>query len=264
MRSELARVARLVGRSLVGGFVVWLLTWHCVLAAGWWTLVAWPRRWRARQVVAMVAVGLLLVPWSAWRYAGRVSVLTERVVRDGPEALGVGDRVAILGLDLVMAGVGAGLGFPEVAAETAALVWPGPAERTWDSGRFPACVPAVARVVERARATGRRVETDLAWTYGAPGTSWRGALALNPAHVVAVPQADEVALAVRVPVDYPPRAMLPLFDLFGRTVGVEEGLFHALEELGWLHPYRLTWTARIGEPVAPCEAWSVRLLTQVR
>jgi len=100
----------------------------------------------------------------------------------------------------------------------------------------------------------------VAWAYTSD-ESLRGGLALNPARVRVTPDANGRTVRVTVPVDYPPRSRLSFGALGPVELVVEEGLFHALEERGWLHPYELTyvWYEGEGTPVPPpCEAWSVR------
>lgn len=259
--NRVAWVVRAAGLA----FVAWLCTWHCWLGALWWA-VAVSGRVRGRWWLALFVSGLVAAPWTVWRYAVRVDVLTARVVRGGADALGVVDCLAIYGLNLVMAGTGLVLGFPEVAAETASLVVPGNDASEWRNNRFPACVPKVAAVIDDLRAqpvdgvlSGRR----LAWTYGATGSSVRGALALTPATVSGRRLEGAVEVRTSVPIDYPDRFRLVLVEVGGLAVGVEEGLFNALEERGWLHPYTLTWVSRVpdGPLPDPCEAWTVRLFS---
>jgi hypothetical protein len=110
--------------------------------------------------------------------------------------------------------------------------------------------------------SGRRIT----WTYDWIHTNVRGALALNPSNVVVVGEGDERMVRTTVPIDYPPRYRLVFARIGQRDLAVEEGLFHALEELGWLHPYELTWQTPWPEGTQPpptCEAWSVRLARAV-
>ena len=67
-------------------------------------------------------------------------------------------------------------------------------------------------------------------------------------------------------VDDLPQVSLPLFALGPVNFRVEQDLFHAPEDHGWLHPYVLHYPVRIGvENRLPgaCEACSVRLVRLV-
>lgn len=256
--------------AAAGLFGAWLLCWHLWLGALWWfgcgaLLLG---RARPRWWVVHLPSGVLLVPWCIWRYAGRVQELTALYDRGGPEALGLADLFAVFGLNLCMAFVGGVLGFSEVAVETALLTVPRGSELTFVAGDFPRCVPKVSAQVERWRREARRGRKRfgperLAWTYHAEGSSFRGALALTPATMTAELHGQLLEVETTVPIDYPERYALVLLPLPGRPVVVEEGLFHALEERGWLHPYQLTyrsWVALDGPAPATCEAWSMSAL----
>lgn len=245
-------------------FAGWLLTWHVFLGALWWLAAAVAvSRGRPRYWAALLPVGVLLVPWSLLRYTARMDALMAAVERDGAGALGVFDMIAVYGLNLLMGICGVGLGFPEVAAETLSLTVPhGRLEVTVPS-RFPLCVPKIQRLIV-ASDRGRQATTArrIAWRYGERGTSVRAALALNPATVRLERHDDGVQVSATVPVDYPERARLVFGELGPFEVAVEEGLFHALETRGWLHPYRLTYVATLPDGEAlptACEAWPLRL-----
>jgi len=240
----------------------WLACWQLVVGALWWAgLAALLARSTAEQRVrpwawaALALTGLPAALWCLVRYGQRVDALSHKVFAGGSEALAVPDMIALWGLNLVMAGAGAVLGFPEVAAETASLAVPNDGTVVWDTrGRFPACVPKIRSAISQG---GRR---SVAWAYTSD-ESLRGGLALNPARVRVTPDANGRTVRVTVPVDYPPRSRLSFGALGPVELVVEEGLFHALEERGWLHPYELTyvWYEGEGTPVPPpCEAWSVR------
>jgi hypothetical protein len=77
------------------------------------------------------------------------------------------------------------------------------------------------------------------------GSVPRVALALNPTTIGGTARWEgggwQVVHELRVPVDYPARAVLPLFRVDGRPLVIHEGLYDALERLGWLHPYTAVW-----------------------
>ncbi len=225
-------------------FGAWLATWHLWLGALWWAVAAGmvARRASRRAWLVHGLVGAALVPWCLWRYDQRATALMSRVLARGPDALGTADMVAVWGLNLLMATAGAALGLPEVAAETARLALPGPADREVVAGDFPRCAPKLAALVHRWQAQARDGRTAfgptrVAWRYGEPGTSARAALALNPVTVSGRVVGRDLALRFEVAVDYPPNHRLAFGRIGPLSIAVEEGLFHALEVRGWLHPY---------------------------
>lgn len=213
----------------------------------------WPR---ALAVGAWLAASAALwwVPLHA--YADRVDELTATLDRGGPAALSHRDLAGIWALHLAMATVGAPA-FPEVALETGLLIGPNPAVRRFDSGfamRSEAVSSRVADLQRQcARLSGpadlpaRRITFSYARSYGEA----RVGLALNPfelrAHATPGPSGcARLDLTGRVPVSYPRRAFLHLFTARGRAIGVQEGLYWALQQRGWLHPYTAEWRWSVG------------------
>lgn len=265
------RAVRWGGAALCVGFGAWLACWTVYAGALWWAglgaVVVWRVRWFRSLLYAVL--GLSLVPWCLHRYDGRARERMAAVQKDGPAALSGADLVAVYGLNVAMGTAGYALGFPEVALETWRLGLPGADARRWRSDRFPVCAPRVAEVVERRRAQVRRGHEGpwhdrVAWKDYTPGPrqSVRAALALTPVEIVTRGLEGGLLVEATVPVDYPPSFRL-VFGRFGPfDLAVEEGLFHAAEERGWLHPYRLTWEVQVPleGPLPPlCEAWSIRL-----
>lgn len=50
-----------------------------------------------------------------------------------------------------------------------------------------------------------------------------------------------LSICATVEVAYPPRGALHLFEIDGRPIRIEEGLYWRLQEDGWLHPYTARW-----------------------
>ncbi|MFT4627377.1 MAG: hypothetical protein ACI8PZ_006061 [Myxococcota bacterium] len=203
--------------------------------------------WRWSALWAALVV--LTSPVAVLDYAQRVDALTAKRATTG---LDTRDRAAVWWLNLTMAGVGAAVGFPEAAVETALLAVPGPAERSFHSP-FPMRDAGVRQAVERMARSGPGTlpHHRVTWTYGERGRSDRVALACNALDLsgVAVPDGDGLRLDLegRVDIRYPQRARLHLFTLAGRRVGIDEGLFADLQDAGWLFPYTAVWR------------WSVRV-----
>jgi len=276
--SGVARVVRALRRLLALGCLAvaaWLLCWTVYLGALWWVglgaLVLW---WRGLFSTAMyVLLGLFLVPLALVRYDQRSQHLHAAVRSGGPAVLSTADLSGIYGLNLLMGTTGYVLGFREIGMETLRMALPGPSTQRWEDARFPVCAPRVAEVVARRRqqaVQGREGPwTDrVAWSgYGSSADqSMRAGLALNPVEVRSSVEGDEMRVEATVPVDYPPSARTVLATAGPFEVAVEEGLFHAAEERGWLHPFELTWVVRVpldGPMPPPCEAWSVRLAAQI-
>ncbi len=238
-------------------------------------LGAWlfhPHQQRAGFKAAFVALGLLLVPLCLGRYAQGVDRMMAKVRGGGPAALALHDRLAVYGLNGAMGASGILLGAPEAGVETLLLMVPSSGTRRWRSQGFPHCAPKVGDLLRRqqgqAQAGGQTFATQtLVWEIGERGTSARAGLALNTLEVRTRREGPMLHTESVVEVAYVANVALPLARLGPLDLRVEQGLFHALEQLGWLHPYAMHYESRIGvlEPLpARCEAWSVRLGRSLR
>lgn len=213
-------------------FGTWLTAALCLLPA----VGAWRGRW------AIGLLGCLAVLPAPFEYALRVRELGAR-----RPSLSARDKAGIWLLNVGMAGGGVLAGFPEVALETLLLAVPdADGVRTFPSA-FPAGSTKVAAVLSewrRACAGGRRTFGPRKVWLGYHGghDQWRRALALDPPTISAT--ADEacaLSVTVSVPIDYPDRAFLVLVSTPWGPLGIDEGLYDALEDDGWLFPYEARW-----------------------
>lgn len=68
----------------------------------------------------------------------------------------------------------------------------------------------------------------------------RYALALNPCRLTLTSTGNTLRYEARVRVDYPASCEAEVIS-WPIRIAVEEGLFHYLEQCGWLHPYEAVW-----------------------
>jgi len=217
------------------------------------------RTWRlARAAVLLSVAGAAAFAWHVpfHEYADRIQSLS-RSVEAGPQRLSTRDLAATWTLHLAMAAGGWLAGFPEAAGETAGLVFRGSPERVHRSDmpmRSPTVRRAVARAFAAAAASGSQdvalPAQRIVFVYDPDRESLRAALALNPlllvGRVVKPGQGWRADLQATVQVAYPRRAVLRLGEVRGRSLVIDEGLFWALQQRGWLHPYLATcqWSVR--------------------
>ncbi|HYO58419.1 hypothetical protein [Archangium sp.] len=245
-----------------------LLLWVSTVALAALCVALAPSRlsWRVRRTVLAVGVlGLTAgAPLAAWEIQHRLDSMAERLAANGWR-LSLPGRVQVATLNLAMGLGGYALGYPEVASETLWMFVPGPRVREW-RGDFAMESALVrqnvrelleeARRQERAGAPVKLSRRRVLWTKRDLGRdSLRVALALNsPLYLeaVAYPRGTGWRLEVqgRAAVRYPSRNRVPLGRLFGQPLVIEEGLFAALQDAGWLHPYEAvwSWTVEEGDP----------------
>lgn len=199
--------------------------------------------------VSFALVPFVLKPCLAEQRARR-EALFEAYTTKGLPALDLEDRLAIAALGLAMGGIALPI-FPEVAQEQLLLHLPSE-DRSRESdfalrservsaplNTFIESLPAPVPGGKPLHFGPRRV----VFTYGQDDP--RVALALNPCLLSAVATPVEggwrIDAEVAVEVEYPPSSPLQVFSFRGEPYIVEEGLFYALQEAGWYHPYTMTW-----------------------
>lgn len=129
--------------------------------------------------------------------------------------------------------------YPEVAIESLLLMIPSESgERSFKSDFFLHS--------EKIRMGFRKGRSTVAWHVGdyVVGRESRYALALNPCTLSRNETKQYIDYAVRVRVEYPVKCEVVLVKAPFR-ISVEEGLFHYLQEVGWLHPYTAVWRTRV-------------------
>lgn len=211
-------------------------------------------------------VALVLVASFGWRvlfreFARRHDGLSVQVQRYGSRGLTLRDRLGVYTLNLAMAAGGFVAGLPEVALEALLMSWRGPAERAFESDF------AMRSVVVREAVVGffgdLRAERGVEAVLPVRQVSWRSydqdsprvSLALNgplrlSGRAVREQGGWRLDLEGAVECRYPRYARLTLMRVGGQTLALDEGLFWALQETGWLHPFtaRWRWTVREGDP----------------
>lgn len=230
-------------RWLVVGASVWVAL--CLAVFGAWLtaaacLLPAVAAWRRKPWVALLGGVALLT--AVPEYIARVRQLGERRAD-----LSVRDEAGVWLLNVGVAAGGTLAGFPEVALETLLLAVPdGDGVRTFRSS-FPRGTPKLDAVVDgwhAACARGQRSfgprKTPLGYHGG--HADWRRALALDPPTLSATADADcTLSITVSVPIDYPNASFLVLAPTPLGPLGIDEGLFDALEDDGWLFPYEARW-----------------------
>jgi len=157
------------------------------------------------------------------------------------------NKLEIYVLGLVMS-VAAFPLYPEVAREHLMLYRPFNGKPKIIEDDFFLRSKVVREAVIKARESGREIR--LWWPTSAytlsvdPQKYWeaRIALAFNGGWVSV--SGDEVR--ARIPIAYPEKAFAPLISVPGvGTLGVQEGLFNILQQVGWYHTGEAIWIGRL-------------------
>lgn len=151
------------------------------------------------------------------------------------------EKFSIYGLNLAMSIIGYPF-FPEVSKETFLLSFETKDQkRTFNSDFF-----MNSQKVQSAIQFYKPKQTnEIKWKvseYVLGNKEARFALALNPCTL----KVENQKYALQVHIKYPPSCEVVLLSK-PRKIIVEEGLFHYLQVVGWLHPYQATWIYEGGQ-----------------
>ncbi|MCA9489624.1 MAG: hypothetical protein KC621_06860 [Myxococcales bacterium] len=200
-----------------------------------------PGRWRPALLLLLAFV--VGAPAALIEYPIRIDAMRAKVDRGGDAALSVRDCASIWLLDLGVAVGGTLVGFPEAALETTLILIPDADGRRTFSSSFPARDPRVRAVVDRWQRGDRFGPTQVSFGYEGGHARWRAALALDPITLTGERLPDgRLRIEGTVPCDYHRGARVPLLELPGYHLVIDETLFDALEHRGWMFPYTATWT----------------------
>lgn len=159
------------------------------------------------------------------------------------ESLSTLEKVTVYSGHATMVAGGFVTGHTEVAQEAFYLHIDGPDKRQWYSD-FPARSPkvraAMKRMNEKLRDDAPHTRSTVTWTHYTYENQKYG-LALNSFDIAAtVTDEGDVIYRGEVECSYPEDAPVTL-DAGPFEVTLNEGVYHALEDAGWLHPYRAVW-----------------------
>jgi hypothetical protein len=212
------------------------------------------RSWiiRSRALIIIIVL-LLLFPYKVLESTeNRMTFLSNKLVSEGIDGFGFGDKIAIYGAHVFMGLGGLITGYPEVALETLSMLIPSPSIRSWSSD-FAMESPRIQKplkllVAQLGQLPPQTNEYSLkkeriAWSQYRSDT--RVGFALNPFHLSAKANRLEgrwkIFCKANVDIKYPPRTWILLFSYAGKDIHFEEGLLWVLQESGWIFPYQGSW-----------------------
>jgi hypothetical protein len=215
-------------------------------------------KWRLRHLGFAVAAGVLFHSMLLSQVQTHADALAARIEADGPMAI---NTLECLGIYVFGGALGGGAflaGYPDAAREHLGLYRQGPAVRVQRSD-FPMqsakVEAALHSLAGTAAATGKPQQLAKRFTFQAGADPAALALALDPLALTAraTPARDGVHIeaAAEVPVAYTKLARTKLFTAEGTAFYADESLFWALQERGWLHPYRESYVWRYTLPRQP-------------
>jgi len=191
-------------------------------------------------------------------FGDRVIELDNKIRKSGSSSFTLQDKVAIYGLNIVMAGGGYIVGFPEVATETLLLTIPGKqtiemhSDFAMRSPKVKRAILSMSRSLDSVPESVNHVNLGTKKIYWASDKdiwedSVRVGLATNPLTLKVSAERggnDDWTLNCTgiVSVKYPRGGRVVLVpNIRGKDLVMSEGLFWALQQEGWLFPYKMHW-----------------------
>ena len=212
------------------------------------------RSWIIRSTALIIIIVLLLLfPYKVLESTeNRMTFLSNKLVSEGIDGFGFGDKIAIYGAHVFMGMGGLITGYSEVALETLSMLIPSPSIRSWSSD-FAMESPRIRKPLKRLVSLLEQLPPQtneyslkkerIVWSQYRSDT--RVGFALNPFHISAKANRIEgrwkIFCKANVDIKYPPRTWILLFSYAGRDIHFEEGLLWVLQESGWIFPYQGSW-----------------------
>lgn len=246
--------------------------WLCVTAMLWgaWygalgflailVAVLWPLRLRRRiatVALALVLLGAAAIP-TANHVTTRMAAMRVQVLTDGAGGLSLQDRLAIWFGNGAVAVTGCAVTFCEAATETALMYFPGIAGEHEILSTLPMRSLWLRDMIERegrARVSGAArypgTGRELFWTdaLSDPLREGRAMMALNGGRLF-LDRADPAAphgihARLVVPVRYRKGVRHVILDHGPARLVIEDTVFWALQEIGWMTPYTPVYRWRV-------------------
>ncbi|MGC8770675.1 MAG: hypothetical protein ACP5Q5_05440 [Brevinematia bacterium] len=146
------------------------------------------------------------------------------------------EKYSIYGLNLAMSFFGFPF-YPEVSLETFLLIFKTPNNyRIFKNDFFLSSKRVQLAISDYKKGTSKIIKWNIS-DYSFGNKESRYALALNPC-ILRIDENNKYILKVRV--EYPEHSEIILLEKPVKII-VEEGLFHYLQKIGWLHPYDAVW-----------------------
>ena len=215
------------------------------------------RRWVWVTKAALLTVVLALLMAFIHVPFGEVEKQTRffrgKLNTQGPSSFTLSEKMAIYGANLTM-GMGAfALGMPEAGWETLLICVPGKKTRTWrsdfamESSQVRKKLKKTVRILNGLSPGVTQYEMPevrIAWR-GYFNDSRRVAFALNAFRLSANARREGEVWRIEckgwVPVKYPRRSWTKMLVIRSKPFYFEEGLYWALQQEGWLFPYKAYW-----------------------
>jgi hypothetical protein len=213
---------------------------------------------KARLIGMAFVVCIVSIPITLNQISARMDTYGTLIRSQGPEALSTSQRVSIYLGNIAMAVGGIAIVAPEVAFETVFLIKPNHKKSysiegydfAMKSPYIRGLVQDYATNVASGDAPMRLDRTPLRWTANMPYgfKDYRVALAVAGGGLRAVAQKTDdgyrIDCNITIDVRYSEGYKLKIIDAYGVRFIIDEAIFSALQDLGWLHPYilRYHWT----------------------
>ncbi|HIA81822.1 MAG TPA: hypothetical protein EYO02_06915 [Rhodospirillales bacterium] len=209
-------------------------------------------RRKVRVIIVAIFLAGITAPFSLNQISHRMDTYGALIRGSGPDALTTSDRLSIYFGNIAMGLGGFVIGAPEVAVETLLLIRPNPGEDYLINHSFAMGSPyirnlvhAFATKVAKGETAMRLKRVPLRWSHVMPNVlfDYRVFLAVAGGGLRAEAHKEidgyRIDCTVTIDVRYSAKYKLNILNSHGIRLYIDEAIFSALQDLGWLHPYVL-------------------------
>ena len=214
---------------------------------------------RKTVMIVGVATCLMTLPLTFNQISLRMDHYGVVIRTQGPESLSISEKLSIYLGNITMGLAGFAIGAPEVSIETLLLIRPNPGKAYSVNHDFAMGSPYIHRLVQdfavkvaRGESSPHLKRVPLTWD---PMMSYslhdyRVPLAIRGGGLRAVAHKNDdgylIDCKATIDVRYSEKYKLDIFNAYGTRLYIDEAIFSALQDLGWLNPYVLhyRWTVK--------------------
>jgi len=236
-------------------FLAWLITWGILFGyigivllfvfgiLGRWINLDFKRIILFSFIIFLV--GMAMLPLSIKQYNARSKDYFQRIQEK--KSLSFSEKISIYGLNIFFC-TGGSLIYPEVAKESMLMMFKdSDGVREFESDFFLKSQKIQSALKNPFNTPKKKVTWNPKYYKLYPES--RYALALNPCEVYPpLKNGHSTEYKISVKVSYPYSSEIYLIKNEFVQLQVQEGLFHYLQQEGWLHPYKAIWKATRIEP----------------
>tara|TARA_B100000780_G_C21053439_1_gene423122 strand:- start:38 stop:832 length:795 start_codon:yes stop_codon:yes gene_type:complete len=255
-----SRLFKLFFTTIIGLFAFTSFMWGIWWFGAFLTIIScliWAKK--TGPLVSLLAISILSLPFVFNAISDEMDYLGKLIRNQGPQALSTQEKISIYTGNIAMALGGFSIMAPEVALETLYLMRPSGKDKIFQSDfamrseHIQDLIDAYSKKVVNGSAPKQSKRIPLRWGAGSSTYSmfdYRVSLAVAGGGLFLDYEKTDVGYKIKcritIDVKYSEGYKLPIINAYGVRLYIDEAIFSALQEIGWLHPYyaHYHWTLK--------------------